>query len=189
MKNTGKNKRKNVSSKKRFLYLIPVIIWMLFIFYMSAKDGQDSSAMSGTITERIVDLIEKLRNDTPEVRMRLLKFLETLIRKMAHMAEYGILFGFILLAVRKISLKSEKVYDYLLSIVICFLYACTDEVHQLFISGRNGNMWDVLIDMCGVFICLLGGCAIKNNKWRIITIFITAVLLVGLFLFLLFFRF
>ena len=32
------------------------------------------------------------------------------------------------------------------------LYAITDEIHQLFIPGRNGNVVDVLIDSCGGLI-------------------------------------
>ena len=29
------------------------------------------------------------------------------------------------------------------------LYACTDEIHQLFIQGRAGQLKDVLIDTIG----------------------------------------
>lgn len=187
MANTKKRKKGN--SKTRFLYLIPVVIWMIFIFYMSSKDGQGSSALSGEITEKLGNLIEKLRNDTPEARQCFMEGLETIIRKAAHMAEYAILFGLVLLAVKKINLKSEKIYNVLLAIAVCFLYACTDEVHQLFVDGRCGSMRDVLIDMVGVLICLPAGLAVKDKKWRIIVVFTAAILLVGLFVFLLFFDF
>ena len=30
-----------------------------------------------------------------------------------------------------------------------FLYACTDEFHQLFVPGRDGNFRDVIIDTSG----------------------------------------
>ena len=30
--------------------------------------------------------------------------------------------------------------------MICFIYAMTDELHQVYISGRNGNIYDVLLD-------------------------------------------
>lgn len=186
MSNRGKQQKRD---NKRFLYMIPVILWMVFIFYMSARDGQGSSSLSGGITEKIGGLIENLRNDTPSEEIRFMDVLETLIRKLAHVAEYGILFGFVLLAVKKISLDSKAVYQYLLSFVICFLFACTDEFHQLFVPGRHGSIPDVGIDMCGVFLCMLGGRAIRTPGWRITAVFITAVLLVGLFLFLLFFNF
>ena len=32
------------------------------------------------------------------------------------------------------------------------IYAATDEIHQLFVPGRSGQVRDVLIDSCGVFI-------------------------------------
>ena len=40
---SGKRKQNTAESKKKFLYIIPVIIWMVFIFYMSGKTGQESS--------------------------------------------------------------------------------------------------------------------------------------------------
>ena len=42
-------------------------------------------------------------------------------------------------------------YAIMISISFCFLYACTDEIHQLFVVGRTGRFTDVLIDTCGSF--------------------------------------
>ncbi len=182
-------KKKQKRDNKRFLYVIPVILWMIFIFYMSAKDGQDSSSLSGGIAEKVGGLIEKLRNDTPAGEIRFIAAFETIMRKLAHMAEYGILYGFVLLAVKKISLDSKIIYNYVFSLVICFLYACTDEFHQLFVQGRHGSILDVWIDMGGVILCMLGGLTFRNGRWRIIAGFTIAVLLVGFFLFLLFYGF
>lgn len=40
--------------------------------------------------------------------------------------------------------------------VIAVLYACSDEIHQLFIDGRAGQVADVLVDASGAAIgCLL----------------------------------
>ena len=38
------------------------------------------------------------------------------------------------------------------SLIFCFIYACSDEMHQLFINGRSGEIRDVLIDSIGAFI-------------------------------------
>ena len=43
----------------------------------------------------------------------------------------------------------------LLSIGISFLYACSDEIHQLFVPGRSGNILDVLIDTVGASVGVL----------------------------------
>ena len=37
----------------------------------------------------------------------------------------------------------------LLSLIICFTYACTDEFHQSFIPGRTSQFIDVIIDTTG----------------------------------------
>ena len=42
-----------------------------------------------------------------------------------------------------------------LSLLFCFLYACSDEFHQLFIPGRSGQFIDILIDTSGALIMLL----------------------------------
>ena len=45
--------------------------------------------------------------------------------------------------------------DFLIPIGVTFLYACTDEFHQLFVPGRAGRFTDVLIDTTGGIIMLL----------------------------------
>ena len=45
----------------------------------------------------------------------------------------------------------------IISVLLCIIYACSDEIHQLFISGRVGSAHDVLIDSLGIitgtYIC------------------------------------
>ena len=40
----------------------------------------------------------------------------------------------------------------LYSIIFCFLYACSDEIHQMFLDGRTAKIMDVCIDTCGSMI-------------------------------------
>ena len=44
---------------------------------------------------------------------------------------------------------------FLIPIGVTFLYACTDEFHQLFVPGRAGRFTDVAIDTVGGIIMLL----------------------------------
>ena len=37
----------------------------------------------------------------------------------------------------------------MISLLICLIYAFSDEIHQLFVLGRSGEFRDVLIDFCG----------------------------------------
>ena len=39
-----------------------------------------------------------------------------------------------------------------LSLFVCVLYAISDEVHQLFVSGRGAQVKDVLIDSAGAIV-------------------------------------
>jgi VanZ family protein len=62
------------------------------------------------------------------------------LRKVAHAAEYAILGALLQRAVRHEPL----------AILLGSLYAVTDELHQSFVSGRQGSPLDWLIDTAGV---------------------------------------
>ncbi|MBQ3466792.1 MAG: VanZ family protein, partial [Oscillospiraceae bacterium] len=50
---------------------------------------------------------------------------------------------------------------FLTGLLFCFLYACSDEFHQLFVPGRAGMFSDVLIDTVGVLFGLTAACALS----------------------------
>ncbi|MFR3567539.1 MAG: VanZ family protein [Paraclostridium sordellii] len=74
-----------------------------------------------------------------------------LIRKSEHIFLYFMLAILIYMVFKNIN--NRKAYLY--SITGCFIYACTDEIHQLFITGRSGEFKDVLVDTLGAIIGLL----------------------------------
>jgi VanZ family protein len=71
---------------------------------------------------------------------------DTILRKAAHMAEYGLLWY---LWHRALELRSP-----LPAAVIALAYAATDELHQTFVAGRHGTPVDVLIDAAGIAIAI-----------------------------------
>ena len=125
---------------KKIRYFIPAIIWMIFIFIMSHTNGNDSSNQSNFIAQIILRFIN--------VDLNILTFI---IRKIAHMSEYAILFLLIYYGLHK-AIKYQ--YKLLISLIISILYACSDEFHQIFISGRSGQFKDVIIDTTGMIIML-----------------------------------
>ncbi len=126
---------------KKLKYFIPAIIWMIFIFIMSHTNGNESSNQSNFIVKIVLEFIN-INHET----------LSFMIRKIAHMSEYAILLLFIYYGLYKtITYK----YQLLISLLITFIYACSDEFHQLFIPGRSGQFMDVLIDTSGALIMLL----------------------------------
>ena len=113
--------------------------WMIVIFLFSHKTGQQSSESSG--------LVEKLFSIFPFLPDQILGVeLHFLIRKAAHFTEYFILY-LLMFSVFIDYAVLRRVLLYTLFGV--FLYACTDEWHQLFVPGRVGSFKDVCIDTAG----------------------------------------
>ena len=123
---------------KKINTLILTILWMIFIFVMSQTPGNDSSKQSNFIVDIIIHILPITR-DT----------LSFIVRKCAHMTEYAILAFLIYKTIVHIEKSLVK------SFIFTFLYACTDEFHQLFIAGRAGQFRDVCIDSTGALIMIL----------------------------------
>jgi VanZ like family len=75
-----------------------------------------------------------------------LGFLDLILRKAAHMTEYGLLW---FLWFRAFGHRRAW-----LAVVITVAYAATDEYHQSFVAGRHGTPVDVLIDAVGIAIAI-----------------------------------
>ena len=139
-----------MKNKRLVLAWTLLILWMLFIFIMSSFNG----VMSGNQSESIAVLIYNLFDisDTEKVSL--------IVRKCAHVSEFFILGILVINLVNKYNVK----HIYLISFIICVLYASSDEFHQLFVPGRSGQVTDVLIDLIGVVLGLSIYCLIKYFK-------------------------
>ena len=129
---------------KRIVYAILVIIWMGTIFYFSNQVSDDSSKSSGRITETIVKVISKEPEKAP---LELKERVEKIVRKTAHFSMYAI--GGFLMAGLISTTKVTNKYLIILSILLTALYACSDEIHQLFVYGRSCEVRDIFIDTLG----------------------------------------
>lgn len=154
---------KNSKPKIRLiLYGCFSLLWMGFIFYMSSRNAVESTKMSDgmadTFIGRILSVFPSLTGEG----------LLYDIRKYGHIFEYtvlGIIVTLFFLELEKVkelfkSKAGSKILVYLSSTLVCFLYACSDEFHQLFVPGRSGKFGDVVFDSVGygigiVFIFLL----------------------------------
>ena len=58
----------------------------------------------------------------------------------------------------------QKIMIY--SLIGTFLYACSDEMHQLFIGGRAGQFTDVLIDTCGGCLTIIFYDVLTKLKYK-----------------------
>jgi VanZ family protein len=84
------------------------------------------------------------RPDLPHIQK---VWLEMLLRKLAHFAEYVVLGA---LLTRAAGLKGLR--GVALGAVLGALYAASDEWHQTFVPGRKGNLWDVLLDSTAALV-------------------------------------
>ena len=72
---------------------------------------------------------------------------DTILRKCAHMAEYGLLW---FLWWRALGHGPKWP-----AAAIAIAYAATDELHQHFVEGRHGTPVDVLIDAAGIALAIV----------------------------------
>lgn len=140
---------------------LPALLWMTFIFLMSATPGDLSGAQSGLIVRMILAVHGLLFGDA-QLSPDTLTLLHTFVRKAAHMTEYAVLACLYLRALRNCGAR----HPHLLSIALCALYAATDELHQAFVPDRGPSPVDVMIDTAGACIGLFLVRALTRIKTR-----------------------
>ncbi len=120
-----------MSAKQRIYFWGPVFFWCLIIFTFSS--------------------IPTL----PKVGFIWWDFV---LKKSAHMIEFGILFFLVWRALsNSFGQKIPKVGFFWATLIFCILYAISDEYHQGFIPGRSSRVFDVGFDTLGMIL-----------SWRII---------------------
>ena len=137
---------------KKVIKLVLIILWMGFIFCFSSETGEVSTRKSDGLIIKFVEMI-KGRELNDSEKEDAITYLVVPVRKGAHLGIYLVLGLLVFSFVGEFISVSYK--SILLSIGICFLYACSDEVHQLLVPGRSGQILDVLIDTFGSSIGIL----------------------------------
>ena len=137
---------KKVKSNKNIIYWIPVILIMVLIFIFSHQPANQSAALSSGITEIIIEMVE---NVIPNTQLDI-RSMNHLVRKNAHFFIYLLLGVLVMRALRKNGVDGIRGMGY--AALICILYAISDEIHQLFVPGRSGEILDVIIDSVGAVI-------------------------------------
>lgn len=155
----------NLKKNKRLYNSILVVIWMIVIFCFSAQTGVKSTKTSNVVTSMVVNVTTNVSKQeiTREEAKKRVEDSTFLIRKLAHFTEYLILGILIIRLLRTYGKLNVRMI--ITAIVICFLYAASDEIHQIFVPGRTAKVLDMLIDTSGASIGIIFYC-IFENKWR-----------------------
>lgn len=139
--------------KIRVILLVCIFIVFGIIFKFSSENSTKSTSTSGTVINAIVDT-HPVTKDLNEYQKQSVKVkLTTPVRKMAHFTIYMIL-GVLLMCFAN-TYDTHILKKVLVSLAVGTFYACTDEFHQMFVSGRSSEITDVGIDTLGVVLGIL----------------------------------
>ena len=133
----------------RIIFLILIIINSLIIFGFSSQNGEESGSLSKTVITKIADILN-VKNENKSV---FLDIGEKVIRKLAHFSIYTLLGIWSISFIHTFNLKIK--YQITITTIWGFLYASTDEFHQMFSKGKTASINDVIIDTLGVIFGLL----------------------------------
>ncbi len=102
----------------------------------------------------------------PAMSEHTLELIHHSVRKTAHVVEYAVL-G--VLAWRTV--RFDPVFasypprrQLLCVLLLCMLYASTDEFHQSFVPSRQSDVLDVLLDTCGSGLGLLAAWGVRKLR-------------------------
>lgn len=136
-----------------------VAVLMVFIFAFSSQAAAKSRAVSMGVTEWLIRLAGTWQGLTQQDVGQLVTAFNPVIRKMAHFILYFLLGTGSWFAVWYTcgALHLRKGWNtWVVALGLSLLYAASDELHQLFVSGRGCELQDVLLDFAGAALgCLL----------------------------------
>ncbi len=142
----------------KYLPCATTLTIMLIIYYFSNQNAQVSTNSSSSLIITIIKLLPDflIKHDIEYFIIEL----SHIVRKMAHFSIYALLGASSCWMFDSLISRLKKINLIVISLVFCLIYACSDEIHQIFIDGRSGQLSDVLIDTIGayvgiLFICLL----------------------------------
>jgi VanZ family protein len=130
------------------LWLLPPLCWTGLIMYLGG--GQWSSDETSSF------LGPMLRALLPGLSPEFLGAVHFLIRKTAHLSEYGVL------AV----LWRRATGGTWIALALAVLTASVDECRQLFTPGREGSVYDVLLDGTGAAATLALMSALRSRPGK-----------------------
>ncbi|MCM1529418.1 MAG: VanZ family protein [Alistipes sp.] len=140
-------KFKLFSSTRAAIFFILTIAVMIGIFLFSCENSDDSSETSGNIVDIVIDVCYDNFDEAPPAEQQdIYDSVSHIIRKTAHFTAFAALGFCVSMFLGKRRLVSAKSLG---ALIFCFLYACSDELHQYFVPERACMFTDVLIDTSG----------------------------------------
>lgn len=127
---------------KIFFAWLMVIIWMGIIFSLSHRSPESTQRIS----ESVAGLLAELSSEQPADD--LVPLIAQWVRDIGNALIY-----LVLAALVSIAFSSLLIHDLPnagLTMVVCVLYALSDELHQAMVPGRSSQLRDFVIDVIGI---------------------------------------
>lgn len=152
--------------KLRIFAFLPMLCIMCVIWGFSSNTGEVSSQQSEGIIWKILSIAEEVTDVawSDEEKSRISEQIHTPIRKLAHVTEY-MLFAFSTIVPLFLYEKRIKRTS-IITFIWCVSYACLDEIHQLLVPNRSGQLKDVCIDAIGIGLGILIYLFVRKNMNR-----------------------
>lgn len=132
---------------------LALVLWCVVIFMFSANNADESNKQSNAVFNAVIEFVNPVYDSLDTTAQAEYKDTVTfIIRKLAHFSEYALL-G--ILAFINLAMVKKIRYRGLFAAVFSCIYASSDEIHQLFVPGRAGQVRDVLIDTSGAVAGIL----------------------------------
>ncbi len=144
--------------KKSIAYVL-WLLWLFIIFYLSNQPGNISGGESSHLIYNTLHFIYTCLNLDTSHLTEFVNVIHNPLRECMHSLEYLILGVLTINLLIQTQVKENKM---IITILFCFIYAATDEIHQLFIPGRTFEYFDILMDMVGTLI----GTLITKLIWK-----------------------
>lgn len=124
---------------KKYIKLALLITWMGVIYYFSSQSGIESKNLSDGLLFKI-----SLIFGIEDIESFILNN-SYIIRKLAHFTEFFILGLLMYITLIEFTDKDVRI----IAIILCAIYATSDEIHQLLSNERTFKVLDILIDSAG----------------------------------------
>ena len=148
---------KGICADKKYIYKTAaawclVIIWAAVIFYLSSRTADQSTVQSRGMIQSFSGILGKTIGSE-----ELMETVDGIVRETAHGIEYFILGALVFNAMNAA----------IPSVILCAVYALSDEIHQISVPGRAFQIMDLFIDFIGivfgvVVVMIIFRC--RNNK-------------------------
>ena len=140
-----------------------VVLWGAGIYKLSSMNTQNSNGKSTDIIAIFIEDTLEVTNEygitnshpTDSKLARVSQLINAPMRKVMHASVYLVLAFFAIVFFNVLMNNKHYWIALILALVVSIGFAISDEIHQTFVSGRTGQVLDVVIDSIGAVVGIL----------------------------------